>query len=115
MTGNLLLSCALLLVSAGALTAHPVSDSAELPYAGPVLLEEDGGAAPEEMSLSDPRSRAPDLSSLLSTNGLTAASLGPRDALRQIILAKQRRYRPYSGWRAYRRRSASDCFWKYCV
>ncbi|XP_041954242.1 urotensin 2, alpha [Alosa alosa] len=114
MIGNLLLSCALLLVSAGTLTGHPVSDSAEMPYAGPVLMEEDGMTTPEEMSLSDSRGSALDLSPLFNTNGLTAAGLVPREALRQVLLAKQRHYRPYSGWRGYRKRS-SDCFWKYCV
>ncbi|XP_063065504.1 urotensin 2, alpha [Engraulis encrasicolus] len=111
MIGKVLLSCVLLLVMAGSLTAHPVTDSAELPYTGPVLVEEDGMVPPEEISLADSRGRAQDLSPLLSSN---AAALVQRDALRQMLLGK-RHYRPYSGWRAYRKRGASDCFWKYCV
>uniref|UniRef100_A0A8C5BCI8 Urotensin 2, alpha n=1 Tax=Gadus morhua TaxID=8049 RepID=A0A8C5BCI8_GADMO len=48
-----ILPWALLLVASGPLWAHPITDSAERPYSGPVSVEDQGVGSLDELSLSE--------------------------------------------------------------
>ncbi|KAJ3587010.1 hypothetical protein NHX12_013401 [Muraenolepis orangiensis] len=48
-----ILPWALLLVTSGPLWAHPITDSSEMPYSGPVSVEDRGVGSLDELSLSE--------------------------------------------------------------
>uniref|UniRef100_A0A3B4VM86 Urotensin 2, alpha n=1 Tax=Seriola dumerili TaxID=41447 RepID=A0A3B4VM86_SERDU len=50
---NHLLSWAFLLVASGPLLAHPITESAEMPYPGPVSVEDRGVNTLDDLSLSE--------------------------------------------------------------
>ncbi|KAK7915812.1 hypothetical protein WMY93_011573 [Mugilogobius chulae] len=89
---NHLLSWAVLLVAAGSLLAHPITDSAEMPYQGPVSLEEHALGPLEELSLSEPQDAAAAfrLSTLLpvdiSRDDLRTTGLLPRALTREAAV-----------------------------
>ncbi|XP_010889059.1 urotensin-2-like [Esox lucius] len=123
MTCNLLLAWTFLLVASVPLLAHPITDSAELPYLDP-LSEVDGGAGtPDEQTFlpQDGRGlRYPSLLSELSKQGLSTAGLLPRQMKRDVFLDKQSLVNPLSRYFGIRkqfrkREGTSECFWKYCV
>uniref|UniRef100_A0A8K9WSR6 Urotensin 2, alpha n=1 Tax=Oncorhynchus mykiss TaxID=8022 RepID=A0A8K9WSR6_ONCMY len=124
---NLLLSWTFLLVASSSLLAHPITDSAEMPYLGPVSLEDGGAGSPDELSFSEqtylPQS-GPGLrySSLLSgelsrDGEITQTSWTPAST---VLLEKQSHLSPVSRFfgirKPFRKRGGnSECFWKYCV
>nr|BAJ51781.1 urotensin-II [Anguilla japonica] len=124
---NLLLSWALVLTACGPALSHPISESAEMSYSGPVTVEE---GRPEDLSLSDQAYLSQGginlgYPSLLAGDILNRDGLGPegflsREAVKEALLEKQSRLRPFARFlgqrRQYRKRgSGSECFWKYCV
>ncbi|XP_020361643.2 urotensin-2-like [Oncorhynchus kisutch] len=126
---NLLLSWTFLLVATGQLLAHPITDSAEIPYRGSVSVEDGGAGSPDELSFSEqtylpqagPGLRYSSLlSGDLSRDGLSAAGLLERQMKRDQWLEKQSHLNPFSRFFGIRKQSrkrggASECFWKYCV
>ncbi|XP_040009388.1 prepro-urotensin II-beta-like [Xiphias gladius] len=124
-----LLSWAFLLVASGPLLAHPITESAEMPYPGPVSIEDRGVGALDDLSLSEqtfPPQGGAGLrySTLISgeTNrdGVRTTGLLPRGMKREVLLEKQSLLNPFShvfGIRKqFRKREGnSECFWKYCV
>ncbi|KAJ8400266.1 hypothetical protein AAFF_G00399600 [Aldrovandia affinis] len=121
---KLLLSWALILTASGPLFSHPITDSAEMSYSGPVSVEEGRAVSPEELSLSDQALGLgyPSLlaGEMLSRDGLRPVGYLPREAVKEVLLEKQNRLRPFSRFlgprKQYRKRgSAAECFWKYCV
>ncbi|KAM6929199.1 urotensin-2-like [Lycodopsis pacificus] len=122
---NQLLSWAFLLVASGPLLAHPITESEEMPYPGPVSVE-DGGAL-DDLSLSEQTFPSRDGAGLRYTlisgeynkDGVRAGLL-PRGMKREVLLEKQSLLNPFSrvlGIRKQFRKRAgnSECFWKYCV
>ncbi|XP_071018341.1 prepro-urotensin II-beta-like [Oncorhynchus clarkii lewisi] len=116
------LLCVLLLTAAGPLLTHPVSHSNEMSYTGTVTLchvfasvEEDQVVSPEELSLSDHTYRfhsAPGLGNLRS------AVFSPDQAVREVLLetpALSPQPHFLGSRREYRKRTTTECFWKYCV
>nr|XP_046251685.1 urotensin-2-like [Scatophagus argus] len=126
---NHLLSWAFLLVASGPLLAHPMTESAEMPYPGPVSAEDRGVGVLGDLSLPEQTFPLQDgaglrYSSLISgeTNrdGVRTAGLLPRGMKREVLLEKQSLLNPLSrvlGIRKeFRKRAGnSECFWKYCV
>ncbi|KAK9514990.1 hypothetical protein VZT92_025668 [Zoarces viviparus] len=123
---NHLLSWAFLLVASGPLLAHPITESEEMLYPGPVSVE-DGGAL-DDLSLSEQTFPSRDgaglrYSTLISgeynKDGVRAGLL-PRGMKREVLLERQSLRNPFSrvlGIRKQFRKRAghSECFWKYCV
>ncbi|KAJ0064358.1 hypothetical protein NL108_006359 [Boleophthalmus pectinirostris] len=115
---NHLVSWAFLLVSAASLLAHPITDSAEMPYQGPapvpsVSVEEHALGTLDELSLSEP----PDAAA-----ALRLSTLLPVDISRDVppLVPQAAVFSPLShvlGIRKHFRKRAgtADCFWKYCV
>ncbi|XP_041713852.1 urotensin-2-like [Coregonus clupeaformis] len=126
---NLLLSWTFLLVASGPLLAHPITDSAEMPYLGPVSPEDGGAGSPDELNFSEqtylPQSGpglrySSLLSGELSRDGLSVAGLLPRQMKTDVLLEKQSHLNPFSRFfgirKQFRKRGGnSECFWKYCV
>ncbi|XP_061075148.1 prepro-urotensin II-beta-like [Conger conger] len=127
---NLLLSWALVLTACGPAFSHPISESAEMSYTGPVSAEEGRLVSPEDLSLSDQAYLSqsginlgyPSLlaGEMLSRDGLRPGGYLPREAVKEVLLEKQSRLRPFGRFlgqrRQYRKRgSGAECFWKYCV
>ncbi|KAK6321455.1 prepro-urotensin II-beta-like [Coregonus clupeaformis] len=110
-----LLSCILLLTAAGPLLTHPVSHSKEMSYTGTASVEEGQVVRPEESSLSDNAYRfhsAPGLGDLRS------AVFSPNQDVRDVLLetpALSPLTRFLGSRREYRKRTTTECFWKYCV
>uniref|UniRef100_A0A8C7FZ21 Urotensin II n=1 Tax=Oncorhynchus kisutch TaxID=8019 RepID=A0A8C7FZ21_ONCKI len=99
------LSCVLLLTAAGPLLTHPVSHSNEMSYTG---TEEDQVVSPEELSLSDHTYRfhsAPGLGSDIQQS--------IKVLLETPALSPQPHF--LGSRREYRKRTTTECFWKYCV
>ncbi|XP_070767175.1 urotensin-2-like [Enoplosus armatus] len=129
MKRNHLLSWAFLLVASGPLLAHPITESAEMPYPGPVSVEDRGVGALEDLSLSEQTFPLQDgaglrystlLSGEINRDGVRTAGLLPRGLKREVLLEKQSLLNPFSrvmGIRKQFRKRAgnSECFWKYCV
>ncbi|XP_024148919.1 urotensin-2 [Oryzias melastigma] len=125
---NHFLSWAFVLMAFGPLLAHPIIDSAEMPYSGPASVEEQGISALDDLSLSEQTFPSQDgaglrYSSLISGNinrdGVRTGFL-PRGMKKDVFLEKQSLLNPFShilGVRKeFRKRSGnSECFWKYCV
>ncbi|XP_018614097.1 prepro-urotensin II-beta [Scleropages formosus] len=126
---RLFLSWTLLLSVSGSLLAHPITDSTEMAYSGPVSAEEGPALSVDEPSLSDQAYLSQSGTALgyptllareLSRDGLRTAGFFPREALKEVLLEKQSRLNPlirFLGTRKqYRKRgNTSECFWKYCV
>ncbi|KAM6924684.1 urotensin-2-like [Xenentodon cancila] len=126
---NHLVSWAFVLMASGPLLAHPISESAEMPYPGPVSVEDRGMGTLDDLSLSEqpfPPQDAAGLrySSLISgevnRDGLRSTSLLPRGMKREVLLEKQSLLNPLSHMlgirKQFRKRTGnSECFWKYCV
>ncbi|XP_076023013.1 urotensin-2-like [Genypterus blacodes] len=122
-----LLSWAVLLVASGPLLAHPITESAEMSYPGPVSAEDRGVGILEDLSLSEqafPQDGAGARYSLLSgeinRDGLRTAGLLPRGMKREVLLEKQSLLNPFSRLmgirKQFRKRGGNtECFWKYCV
>ncbi|XP_075897998.1 urotensin-2-like [Nelusetta ayraudi] len=120
---------ALLLLASGPLLAHPITDSAEMPFPGPASVEDRGLGALEDGGLSEqtfPLQGAAGLrySTLISAesnrDGVRTAGLLPRGIKREVLLEKQSLLNPFSrvlGLRKQLRKRAgnNECFWKYCV
>uniref|UniRef100_A0AAZ3RVT2 Uncharacterized protein n=1 Tax=Oncorhynchus tshawytscha TaxID=74940 RepID=A0AAZ3RVT2_ONCTS len=116
------LLCVLLLTAAGPLLTHPVSHSNEMSYTG---TEEDQVVSPEELSLSDHTYRfhsAPGLGSESVSTGLCtdlrSAVFSPDQAVREVLLetpALSPQPHFLGSRREYRKRTTTECFWKYCV
>ncbi|KAJ8360574.1 hypothetical protein SKAU_G00170990 [Synaphobranchus kaupii] len=126
---NLLLSWALILTATGPVLSHPITESAEMSYSGPVSLEEGRPVSPDELSLSDQAylsQRGTNLGypsllagEVLSRDGLRPVGYLPREAVKEVLLEKHRLH-PYIRFLGQRRQdrkrgSGSECFWKYCV
>ncbi|XP_072223602.1 urotensin-2-like [Leuresthes tenuis] len=125
---NNLLCWAFVLVASGPLLAHPITESAEMPYPGPVSVEDRGIGMLDDLSLSEqtfPQQDGPGLrystliSGELNRDGVRT-SLLPRGIKREVLLEKQGLLNPLSHMlgirKQFRKRAGnSECFWKYCV
>ncbi|XP_034392729.1 urotensin-2-like isoform X2 [Cyclopterus lumpus] len=123
---NHLLSWAFLLVASGPLLAHPITESAEMPYPGPVSVEDGGVGALDDLSEQTFPSRdgaglrySTLISGEYNKDGVRTGLL-PRGMKREVLLEKQSLLNPFSrvlGIRKQFRKRAgnSECFWKYCV
>uniref|UniRef100_UPI0037E779B5 urotensin-2-like n=1 Tax=Semicossyphus pulcher TaxID=241346 RepID=UPI0037E779B5 len=125
---NHLLSWAFLLVASGPVLAHPITESAEMPYPGPVSVEERGVSA-DDLSLSEQSFPLQDAAGLrypslisgeINRDGARTTGLLPRGMKREVLMEKQSLLNPFShvlGIRKQFRKRAgnSECFWKYCV
>ncbi|XP_061590738.1 urotensin-2-like [Cololabis saira] len=121
-----LISWAFVLMASGPLLAHPITESAEMPYPGPVSGEDRGM---DDLSLSEQLYPPQDgaglrYSSLISgevnRDGFRSTSLLPRGMKREVLLEKQSLLSPFSRMlglrKQFRKRAGnSECFWKYCV
>ncbi|KAM6982059.1 urotensin-2-like [Tautogolabrus adspersus] len=126
---NYLLSWAVLLLASGPLLAHPITESAEMPYPGPVSVEERGVSSLDDLSLSEQTFPLQDGDSLryptllsveINRDGSRTSGLLPRGMKREVLMEKQSLLNPFSrvlGIRKQFRKRAgnSECFWKYCV
>ncbi|XP_013866388.1 urotensin-2 [Austrofundulus limnaeus] len=121
---NNLLSWMFVLVASGPLFAHPITESAEMAYPGPVSVEDQRIGSLHDFSLSEqtfpPQDGAGFRYSTFLSNRDSAGTTGllPRGIKREVILEKQSLLKPYSlGFRKqFRKRDGnSECFWKYCV
>uniref|UniRef100_A0A4W5R742 Urotensin 2, alpha n=1 Tax=Hucho hucho TaxID=62062 RepID=A0A4W5R742_9TELE len=121
---NLLLSWTFLLVASGSLLAHPITDSAEMPYLGPVSLEDGGAGSPDELSFSE-QTYLPQSGPGLRYSSLLSGELSRDGEITQtswycVLLEKQSHLNPFSRFfgirKPFRKRGGnSECFWKYCV
>ncbi|XP_025757655.1 urotensin-2-like isoform X4 [Oreochromis niloticus] len=115
---NHLLSWAFVLVASSPLLAHPITESAEMPYPGPVSAEDRGISSLDDLPLSEQDGAGLRYSTLIS--GVRTTGLLPRGLKREVLLEKQSLLNPFShalGIRKqFRKRGGnSECFWKYCV
>ncbi|CAL8256835.1 urotensin-2-like [Gadus morhua] len=124
-----ILPWALLLVASGPLWAHPITDSAERPYSGPVSVEDQGVGSLDELSLSEQTFPLQDpaglryaslLASELNREAIRGTGLLPRGMKREVMLEKQSLLNPFSRLlgikKQFRKRGGNtECFWKYCV
>ncbi|XP_071190690.1 prepro-urotensin II-beta-like [Salvelinus alpinus] len=109
------LSCILLLTAVGPLLTHPVSHSNEMSYTGTASVEEDQVMSPEELVLSDHTYR---FHSAPGRGNLRSAVFSPDQAVREVLLetpALSPQPRFLGSRREYRKRTTTECFWKYCV
>ncbi|CAL8319301.1 unnamed protein product [Merluccius merluccius] len=110
-----ILPWALLLVAPGPLWAHPITDSAEMPYSGPVSAEDRGVGSLDELLLSEPTFPQQDAA------GLRYAALLSSELSRDGFMSeKQSLLNPFSRFlgmkKTLRKRGGNtECFWKYCV
>uniref|UniRef100_A0A674BNI8 Urotensin 2, alpha n=1 Tax=Salmo trutta TaxID=8032 RepID=A0A674BNI8_SALTR len=121
---NLLLSWTFLLVASGSLLAHPITDSAEMSYLGPVSLEDGGAGSPDELSFSE-QTYLPQSGPGLRYSSLLSGDLSRDGEITQtswtpVLLEKQSHLSPVSRFfgirKPFRKRGGnSECFWKYCV
>ncbi|KAM3617080.1 uncharacterized protein V6R79_002018 [Siganus canaliculatus] len=121
-----LLSWAFLLVASGPMLAHPITESAEMPYPGPVSAEDRGVSALDDLSLSEQPFPLPDglrysglISGEINRDGVRTGLL-PKGIKREMLLEKQSLLNPFSHMlgirKQFRKRAGnSECFWKYCV
>ncbi|XP_056131228.1 urotensin-2-like [Lampris incognitus] len=124
-----LLSLTVLLVAPGRLWAHPIADPAEMPYSGPVSVEDRGLGALEDLSLSDQNYAPQDgpalkytslVSGELNRDAFRTTGLLPRGMKREVLLEKQSSLSPFSHFLGIRKQFQkrgvnTECFWKYCV
>ncbi|XP_062420175.1 urotensin-2-like [Pungitius pungitius] len=128
MKGDHLVSWAFLLVASGPLLAHPVTESEEMPYPGPVSAEDGGVGALDDLSLAEQNFPSRDAAGLrysplisgeYNKDGVRTGLL-PRGMKREVLLEKQSLLNPFSRLfgirKQFRKRAGnSECFWKYCV
>ncbi|KAM9855582.1 urotensin-2-like [Aulostomus maculatus] len=126
---NHLLFWAFLLVASGSLLAHPITESAEMPYPDPVSMEDREVGPLDSLSLSEQNFPLQDASGLrysallsgeMNREGVRGVGLLPRGMKREVLLEKQSLLNPFShvsGIRKQFRKRAgnTECFWKYCV
>ncbi|XP_041859706.1 urotensin-2-like [Melanotaenia boesemani] len=126
---NHLFSWAFVLMASGPLLAHPITESAEMPYPGPVSVEDRGMDTLDDLSLSEQTFPPQDAAGLrystlisgeINRNGVRQTSLLPRGIKREVLLEKQSLLNPFSHMlgirKQFRKRTGnSECFWKYCV
>ncbi|XP_029912035.1 urotensin-2-like [Myripristis murdjan] len=125
---NQLLSWTFLLVASGPLLAHPITESAEMPYSGPVSVEDRGVGSLDDLSLSEQSYPPQDaglrystlVSGELNRDSVRTTGLLPRGMKREVLLEKQALLNPFSHFlgirKQFRKRGGnSECFWKYCV
>ncbi|KAM3871817.1 urotensin-2-like [Diretmus argenteus] len=126
---NQLLSWTFLLAASGQLLAHPITNSAEMPYSGPVSVEDRGVIGLDDLSLSEQTFPPQDgtglrystlMSGELTRDGMRTTGLLPRGMKREVSLEKQSLLNPFSHFlgirKQFRKRGGnSECFWKYCV
>ncbi|XP_022058386.1 prepro-urotensin II-beta-like [Acanthochromis polyacanthus] len=126
---NHLVSWAFVLVASGPLMAHPITESAEIPYPGPVSVEDRGIGSLDDLSLAEQTFLPQDgaglrystlISGEINRDGVRTAGLLPRGTKREVLLEKQSLLNPFShvlGIRKQFRKRAgnTECFWKYCV
>ncbi|XP_026188957.1 urotensin-2-like [Mastacembelus armatus] len=124
-----LLSWAVMLVASGPLLAHPITESAEMPYPGPVSAEDRGISPLDDLSVSEQTFPPQDgtglrystrISGEINGDGVRTTGLLPRGMKREVLLEKQSLLNPFShafGIRKQFRKRAgnTECFWKYCV
>ncbi|KAG7221549.1 hypothetical protein INR49_017080 [Caranx melampygus] len=124
---NHLLSWAFLLVASGPLLAHPITDSAEMPYPGPVSVEDRGINPLDDLSLSEQTFAPQDVAGLryatlmsgeINRDGVRTTGLLPRGLSRELLLEKQSLLNPlgrvFGIRKQFRKRAGnSECFWKY--
>ncbi|XP_012730943.1 urotensin-2 [Fundulus heteroclitus] len=124
-----LFSWAFVLVASGPLLAHPITESAEIPYPGPASAEDRVIGTLGDESLPEQMFAPQDgaglrystfISGELNRDGVRTTSLLPRGVNREVLLEKQSLLKPYSRLLGIRkqfrkRNDNSECFWKYCV
>ncbi|KAM9343440.1 urotensin-2-like [Pholidichthys leucotaenia] len=126
---NHLLPWAFVLVTSGVLLAHPITESAEIPYPGPASVEDRGIGTLEDLSLPEQAFPPQDGAGLIystlisgefNRDGVRTSSLFPRGVKKEVLLEKQSLLNPFSRMlgirKQFRKRGGnSECFWKYCV
>ncbi|XP_040048602.1 urotensin-2 [Gasterosteus aculeatus] len=123
-----LVSWAFLLVASGPLLAHPITESQEMPYPGPVSAEDGGLSALDDLSPSEQNFPSRDAAGLRYSTLISGdynkdgvrAGLLPRGMKREVLLERQSLLNPFSRLfgirKQFRKRAGnSECFWKYCV
>uniref|UniRef100_A0A3Q3WSQ8 Uncharacterized protein n=1 Tax=Mola mola TaxID=94237 RepID=A0A3Q3WSQ8_MOLML len=117
-----LFSWALLLLASGPLQAHPITESAEMPYPGPVGVLDDVSLSEQTFPLQDAAGLryATLISGEINRDGVRTTGVLPRGVNREVLLEKQSLLSPFShalgSRRQLRKRTGnSECFWKYCV
>ncbi|XP_027876813.1 prepro-urotensin II-beta-like [Xiphophorus couchianus] len=124
-----LFSWAFVLVASATLLAHPITESAEMPYPGPASVEDriivtlDDESLPEQMFTPQDGAAlrySTFTSGEVNRDGVRTTNLVPRGVKREILLEKQNLLKPYSRLLGIRkqlrkRNGNSECFWKYCV
>ncbi|PWA31648.1 hypothetical protein CCH79_00006568 [Gambusia affinis] len=120
-----LFSWAFVLVASGTLLAHPITESAEMPYPGPASVEVrvigtlDDESLPEQTFIPQDGA-ALRYSTLVSgevnRDGVRTINLVPRGVRREVLLEKQSLLKPYSRLLGIRkqlrkRNGNSECFW----
>ncbi|XP_007560810.2 prepro-urotensin II-beta [Poecilia formosa] len=124
-----LFSWAFVLVASGTLLAHPITESAEMPYPGPASVEDgvigtlDDESLPEQTFIPQDGAAlrySTFISGEVNRDGVRTTNLVPRGVKREVLLEKQGLLKPYSRLLGIRkqlrkRNGNSECFWKYCV
>ncbi|KAF3697167.1 Urotensin-2 Urotensin II [Channa argus] len=125
---NHLLPWALLLMVSGPVLAHPITES-EMPYPGPVSVEDGGVGSLDDLLLSEQTFPPQDgaglrystlISGDINRDGVRTTGLLPRGMKREVLLEKQSLLNPFSRMLGIRkefkkRTGNTECFWKYCV
>ncbi|XP_068609882.1 urotensin-2-like [Brachionichthys hirsutus] len=119
MKWNHLLSWAFLLLAGGPLLAHPLTESAEMPYLGPVSTEDELKLSEQTFPLRDGQRYSVLTSGEINRDGIRTTGLLPRGMKREVLLEKQSLLNPLRHMLAtrkqlWKRAGNSDCFWKYC-
>ncbi|CAJ1084710.1 hypothetical protein L3Q82_015919 [Xyrichtys novacula] len=128
-SNHLLSTWAFMILASGPLLAHPITESAEMPYPGPVSVEERGVSNLDDLSLSEQTFPLQDAAGLryptlmsgeMNRDGVRATGLLPHGMKREALMEKQTLLNPFShvlGIRKqFRKRGGNtECFWKYCV
>ncbi|XP_068199158.1 urotensin-2-like [Antennarius striatus] len=117
---NHLLSWAFLLTATSPLLSHPITESAEMPYPGPVSTEDDLTLSEQTFPLQDAQRYSALISGEINRDGVRTTGLLPRGMKREVLLEKQSLLNPFHHMlgirKQFRKRAGnSDCFWKYCV
>ncbi|MEQ2203246.1 hypothetical protein XENOCAPTIV_027422 [Xenoophorus captivus] len=126
---NHLFSWTIVLVASGPLLAHPITESAEMPYPGPGSMEDrvigtlDDEFLPEQTFASQDGAGlrySTFISGDINRDGARTPSLLPGGVKREVLLEKQSLLKPFSHLlgirKQFRKRNGnSECFWKYCV
>ncbi|XP_067083799.1 prepro-urotensin II-beta [Osmerus mordax] len=111
-----------MLVAAGPLFSHPLSRSSETSYNGQASVGEEQVVSPGELALSEQAYTSHNAAgfgfpSLTERNRLRSV-LDQNQAAREALLDMPLRTplaRFLGGRTDYRKRTTTECFWKYCV